>query len=352
MTNIFRFANPEYLYFLFLLPLLLILFLWTLNVRKKNLRKFGDTVLLKSLMPEVSVVRLHVKFWLFFFAVALVIIAIAQPQFGSKTGKAKKEGVEIMIALDVSNSMLSHDKELAVNRLDKAKQIISKLIDNLGNDKVGLIVFAGDAYIQLPITTDYISAKMFLSSINPNLVPVQGTAIGRAIGLAHQSFTTDESTEKTIIVLTDGENHEDNAVEVAEAAAENNIRVHVVGIGSLDGSPIPVSTNMTDNFRRDKDGNIIITKLNETMAQQIAHAGKGKYIRADNSNGAQKALEEEINRMNKSEFEATVYTEYDEQFPIFIWGALLLLLIEFFLLDRKNRLIGKLRLFENMKTKS
>jgi len=349
MTNVFRFANPEYLYLLFILPLILGVFLWAMNIRKKNLKKFGEIFILKTLMPEVSTVRLHVKFWLFFFAIGMIIIAIAQPQFGSKTGKAKKEGVEIIIALDVSNSMLSQDKELTVNRLEKAKQIISKLIDNLGNDKVGLIVFAGDAYIQLPITADYISAKMFLSSINPNLVPIQGTAIGKAIELARSAFTTNEFSEKTILVLTDGENHEDNAVEAAEAAAENNIRVHVVGIGSLDGSPIPVSKDITNAFRKDKNGEIIITKLNEAMAQQIAHAGKGKYVRADNSSNAQKVIEKEINDMAKTEFESTVYTEYDEQYHIFIWGALCLLLIEFFILDRKNRMFGKLRLFETKK---
>lgn len=349
MTSAFRFANPDYLYLLFILPLLLIVFLLALNARKNNIKQLGELSLLKSLMPEASVARLHVKFWLLFLAVACLIFALAQPQFGSKTAKVKKEGVEILIALDISNSMLSQDKELSVNRLEKAKQIISKLIDTLGNDKVGLIVFAGEAYIQLPITTDFISAKMFLSGINPSIIPVQGTAIGKAVGLAMQSFTTDESTEKTIIVLTDGENHEDDAIGAAEAAAKNNIRVHVVGIGSLEGSPIPISDRQTTTFRKDKDNQIIISKLDETTAQKIALAGKGIYIRADNSNNAQKVLEEEIGKMNKSEFESTIYTEYNEQFHIFIWIALFLLLIEYFVLNRKNRIFGKMKLFGERK---
>ncbi len=340
----FRFANPEYLYLLIILPFLLLLFFFALRLRKKNIRKFGNPKLLKLLMPEASVARLHVKFWLLFAAVALLIIAIAGPQFGAKLDKVKRQGVEVIIALDVSNSMMSQDRDLPVNRLEKAKQIISKIVDNLDNDKVGLIVFAGDAYIQLPITSDFISAKMFLSSINPSLVPIQGTAIGKAIQLAQQSFTSDENAGKTIIVITDGENHEDDAASAAEKAAENNIRVHVIGIGSLEGSPIPVGN--TNNFRRDKDGNIIVTKLNEAMCQQIAHAGKGIYARADNSNSALRALKSEIDKMQKSEMDSVVYTEYNEQFPIFAWFVLFLLIGEFFVLDRKNRLFRKVKLFE------
>ena len=346
MANAFRFENPEFLYLLITLPFLLILFLLALNARKKNIQKFGDFSLIKSLMPETSVVRIHVKFWLVFIAITLIIIAIARPQFGSKREKVKKEGVEIMIALDISNSMLSQDKDLSVSRLDKAKQIISKLIDDLGNDKVGLVVFAGDAYIQLPITTDYISAKMFLSSISPNLILTQGTAIGKAINLSVTSFTSDESTSKTIIILTDGENHEDDAVQAAEDAMKQNIQIQVIGIGSLEGSPIPISKDMPNVFRKDKDGNFIITKLNEVMCQQIAHAGKGIYVRADNSNKALKTLQDKISQIDKSEFEASVYSEYNEQFPIFIWCALFILILEFLILDRKNRLFRKVKLFE------
>ncbi|MDR2474330.1 MAG: VWA domain-containing protein [Bacteroidales bacterium] len=342
----FRFAHPDYLYLLFLLPLMVALFFSALRIRKNNMRKFGDIRIFKSLMPESSVIRLHVRFWLFFVAVTLLIFAISQPQFGSKLETVQREGIEIMIALDVSNSMLSQDKDLPVDRLDRAKQIISKMIDNLQNDKVGLIVFAGDAYIQMPITTDFISAKMFLASISPSLVPVQGTAIGRAVNLAVNSFTSNESVGKSIIVITDGENHEDDAVKAAEDALAANIQTHVIGIGSLDGTPIPVSSDMPTTFRKDRDGNVIVSSLNEAMCQQIAHAGKGIYVRADNSNKAQKAIETELDKMDKSMFESTVYTEYDEQFPVFIWGVLFLLLVEFFVLDRKNRLFYKVKFFD------
>ncbi|MCL1943374.1 MAG: VWA domain-containing protein [Candidatus Azobacteroides sp.] len=341
----FRFENPGYLYLLIILPLLLILFFYALNLRKKNLEKFGNPKLLKFFMPEASLARIWVKFWLAFVAAAFLIIVIAGPQFGSKRENVKREGVEIMIALDVSNSMLSQDKDLSAARLEKAKQLVSKIIDNLKNDKVGLVVFAGDAYIQMPITTDFMSAKMFLSSINPNIVPIQGTAIGKAIALSERSFTSDEGAGKAIIVITDGENHEDDAVAAATHAAENNILVHVVGIGSLEGSPIPIGN--TNNFRKDKDGNIIVSKLNEAMCRQIAHAGKGIYARADNSNSALKALQDEINKMGKSEMDSVVYTEYNEQFPIFAWFALLLLLGEFFVMERKNRLFRKVKLFES-----
>lgn len=341
----FRFANPEYLYLLIVLPFLLLLFLYALKRRKSNIKKIGNPILLRTLMPEASVIRLHVKFWLIFAAIASLIIVIAGPQFGSKKDKVKHEGVEIMIALDVSNSMLSQDKDMAVSRLERAKQVISKIVDNLKNDKVGLVVFAGDAYIQMPITSDYLSAKMFLSTINPSLIPVQGTAIGKAINLSEHSFTPDQGSDKTIIVITDGENHEDDAVAAAEHAAENNIRVHILGIGSLDGSPIPIGN--TGNFRKDKDGNFIITKLNEAMCRQIAHAGKGLYARVDNSNSALKAMQDEIDKMNKGEMESVVYTDYSEQFPIFAWIVLILLIGEFFILDRKNRLFSKVKLFGN-----
>jgi Ca-activated chloride channel family protein len=319
--------------------------LYALKSRKKNIGKIGNPKLLRTLMPEASTARLYVKFWLIFATVALLVIMIAGPQFGSKRDKVTHEGVEIMIALDVSNSMLSQDKDLAVDRLERAKQVVSKIVDNLKSDKVGLVVFAGDAYIQMPITTDYLSAKLFLSTINPSIVPIQGTAVGKAISLSEQSFTSDQTSDKTIIVITDGENHEDDAVAAAGHAAENNIRVHILGIGSLDGSPIPIGN--TGNFRKDKDGNFIISKLDEAMCRQIAHAGKGIYARVDNSNSALKAIQGEISKMNKGEMESVMYTDYDEQFPVFAWFVLILLIGEFFILDRKNRLFRKVKLFGN-----
>ena len=309
-------------------------------VKKKAIKKYGNPTLLAELMPEVSTKRQHLKFWLLFGAITMVIFIIAGPQFGSKLETVKRQGVEIMVCLDVSNSMLAED--VSPNRLDKAKQMLSRLTDGFTNDKVGLIVFAGDAFTQLPITSDYISAKMFLSSINPSMVSTQGTAIGAAINLAARSFTPDETTDKAIILITDGENHEDDAIGAAKAA-EKGIHVNIVGMGDPKGSPIPIQGS--NNYMKDKDGNVVITKLNEQMGQEIAAAGNGMYVRADNTNSALKALQKEIEKMNKTELDSKVYSEYDEQFQIFAWIALFLLIADFMTLDRKNRIFRKVKLF-------
>ena len=337
----FRFAHPDFLYLLFLLPALVAFYVYAMIVKKKAIKKYGNPTLLAELMPEVSTKRQNLKFWLLFGALTMVIFIIAGPQFGSKLETVKRQGVEIMVCLDVSNSMLAED--VSPNRLDKAKQMLSRLTDGFTNDKVGLIVFAGDAFTQLPITSDYISAKMFLSSINPSMVSTQGTAIGAAINLAARSFTPDETTDKAIILITDGENHEDDAIGAAKAAAEKGIHVNIVGMGDPKGSPIPIQGS--NNYMKDKDGNVVITKLNEQMGQEIAAAGNGMYVRADNTNSALKALQKEIEKMNKTELDSKVYSEYDEQFQIFAWIALFLLIADFMTLDRKNRIFRKVKLF-------
>ena len=337
----FRFAHPDFLYLLFLLPALVAFYVYAMIVKKKAIKKYGNPTLLAELMPEVSTKRQHLKFWLLFGAITMVIFIIAGPQFGSKLETVKRQGVEIMVCLDVSNSMLAED--VSPNRLDKAKQMLSRLTDGFTNDKVGLIVFAGDAFTQLPITSDYISAKMFLSSINPSMVSTQGTAIGAAINLAARSFTPDETTDKAIILITDGENHEDDAIGAAKDAAEKGIHVNIVGMGDPKGSPIPIQGS--NNYMKDKDGNVVITKLNEQMGQEIAAAGNGMYVRADNTNSALKALQKEIEKMNKTELDSKVYSEYDEQFQIFAWIALFLLIADFMTLDRKNRIFRKVKLF-------
>ena len=337
----FRFAHPDFLYLLFLLPALVAFYVYAMIVKKKAIKKYGNPTLLAELIPEVSTKRQHLKFWLLFGAITMVIFIIAGPQFGSKLETVKRQGVEIMVCLDVSNSMLAED--VSPNRLDKAKQMLSRLTDGFTNDKVGLIVFAGDAFTQLPITSDYISAKMFLSSINPSMVSTQGTAIGAAINLAARSFTPDETTDKAIILITDGENHEDDAIGAAKAAAEKGIHVNIEGMGDPKGSPIPIQGS--NNYMKDKDGNVVITKLNEQMGQEIAAAGNGMYVRADNTNSALKALQKEIEKMNKTELDSKVYSEYDEQFQIFAWIALFLLIADFMTLDRKNRIFRKVKLF-------
>ena len=337
----FRFANPEFLYLLFILPVLLAVYVYAYLQKRKAIKRLGNPEILSQLMPEVSPKRQFLKFWFIFGAVAAIIFVIAGPQFGSKLETVKRQGVEIMVCLDVSNSMLAED--VSPNRLEKSKQMLSKLTDGFTDDKVGLIVFAGDAFTQLPITSDYISAKMFLTSINPSMVSAQGTSIGAAINLAARSFTPNETSDKTIVLITDGENHEDDAIGAASAAAEKGIHVNIVGIGLPKGGPIPLQG--TNNYMKDKDGNVVITMLNEQMCQEIAAAGKGMYVRADNTNSALKALQKEIDKMKKSELDSKVYSEYDEQFQLVAWIALFLLIVELLIFDRKNRIFRKVKIF-------
>lgn len=338
----FRFEEPTYLYLLILLPFLAAFYLHSNYRRRKAIRKFGDPVLMAQLMPDVSKYRPDVKFWLVFAAIGLFAVLLARPQFGSKLETVKRQGVEVMIALDISNSMLAQDVQ--PSRLEKAKRLVAQLVDKMENDKVGMIVFAGDAFTQLPITSDYISAKMFLESINPSLISKQGTAIGAAINLATRSFTPQEGVGRAVIVITDGENHEGGAVEAAKAAAEKGIQVSVLGVGMPDGAPIPVEG--TNDFRRDRDGNVVVTRLNEQMCQEIAQAGDGIYVRVDNSNAAQKAIAQEINKMAKADVETQVYTEFNEQFQAVAWIILLLLLAEMLILERKNPLFRNIHLFK------
>ena len=306
------------------------------------MRLYGDVQLLKSLMPDVSLYRPSIKFWLSFAALALIVVALARPQFGSKKETITRQGIEAVIALDISNSMMAED--IAPNRLEKAKKIISRLIDKFENDKVGLIVFAGDAFVQLPITNDFISAKMFLETISPALISRQGTDIGGAISLAMKSFTNTEGVGKAIILITDGENHEGGAEEAAKLAADKGMNVYVLGIGSLEGAPIPADGS--NDYRRDKEGNVVVTKLNEQMAQTVAQAGNGAYIRVDNTNNAQKILESEVNKLAKADVTTEVYTEFNEQFEFIAWIAFILLVIEALILTGKSRFTRGFKLFD------
>lgn len=342
----FRFAQPLFLYLLLLIPFMWGLYLYARYCRRRNLQAFGKISYLGELAPDVSRWRPLVKMILSSLALMIVVFILARPQFGSKLEMVKTEGVEIVIALDVSNSMLARD--INPSRMDKAKMILSKLLDDLENDKVGLVVFAGDAYTQLPITTDYVSAKMFINSINPGMVPTQGTAIGQAIKMSMNAFSPESTAEQAIIVITDGENHEDNPVEAAQAAADKGIKVSVVGIGSDRGAPIPVGGS-SNNFIKDAQGKTVVTKLDEKTAQDIAQAGKGIYVRADNTNGALHALVNEVRTMKSSEFERKTYSEYNEQFPGLAWIALVLLLIETFLLERKYGILSKINIFTKRK---
>lgn len=338
----FRFANPEILYALILIPGIWFFFLWNQRRRRKKIMAFGDPELLKGLMPDVSPARPVWKFNLTLFAVFIMVFILARPQFGSKLQTVKRKGVEVMIALDVSNSMLAED--IKPNRLERSKQAISKLVDRLVNDKLGLIVFAGDAYTQLPITTDYVSAKMFLSSINTNIVPVQGTSIGKAIDLAVRSFGPENGAGRAIVVITDGENHEDDAVAAAEAAAEKGIVVHTIGMGLAKGAPIPIKG--TNDFRKDNEGNVVVSKLDFAKLEEISRAGNGIAVRASNSNVGLNQLYQTINDMDKAELESRVYSDYEEQFYWLAWIVLVVLFFELFILERKNKFLKGINLFK------
>jgi Ca-activated chloride channel family protein len=292
----------------------------------------------------MSGIRPLIKFILQLIAVGAGIIMLSRPQFGSKIEDVKKQGVEVIIALDVSNSMLAED--IQPDRLTRAKQAISRLVDNLDNDKIGLIVFAGDAYIQIPITTDYISAKMFLSAINPNMVPKQGTAIGAAINLGVKSFSPGEGKSKAIIIITDGENHEDDPVTDAEEASKAGIVIHTIGIGSTEGVPIPMIINGKKDYLKDVNGNTVVTKLDEEILKKIALSTNGNYVRASNSNIGLDEIFSGIKKMKKQDLESTMYTEYNDQFQIFAAIALFLLLVDFIIMERKNRRLANIRLFK------
>ena len=337
----FRFEEPAYLYLLLLLPLSILFYLFSNYIRKNRIKKIGDPELIGLLMPDVSNYRPEIKSGLILICISLFSFLLARPQFGSKLENIKRKGVEIMIAVDISNSMLATD--LQPSRIEKAKRLVARLVDKLENDKVGMIVFAGDAFTQLPITSDYISAKMFLESINPSLINKQGTAIGAAINLASRSFTPQEGVGKAIIIITDGENHEGGVTNAVKEAVDKGIQVHVLGVGSANGSPIP--QDGTNDFRRDSEGNVIVTRLNEEMCKEIAKAGNGVYVRVDNTNSAEKTINDEIAKMAKIDINSKIYTEFDEQFQAIAWIILFLLFTEMMILDKKNVFFKKIRLF-------
>jgi Ca-activated chloride channel family protein len=340
----FRFAHKEFFWLLVLLPVMIILYISYISIKKKSIKTFGDYELVNQLMPFVSFTRSHIKFFLMLLSITLLIIALAGPQFGSKIREVKRKGIEIIIALDVSNSMMARDVQ--PSRLERAKQAIARLIDQLENDRLGMIVFAGDAYTQIPITSDYVAAKMFLAGVSTNMVSRQGTAIGSAIELAMKSFSQQEDISRAIIIISDGENHEGNALEIARNAAAKGIKIYTIGIGKPEGVPIPDSeSSYIKEYRRDQNGNIVTTRLNEQMLLEIAKVGNGKYFRAISGNLGLNELYLALNKLDKSEIDSKVFSEYEEQFPVLIWFALFLLVIELTLLERKNKWFRNVKLF-------
>ena len=337
----FRFEDPIYLWLLLIVPLSAVIRFGVWRQRKKKLQAFGDPVLIKEMMMGVSAYRPTVKFWLLQTALALLILMLARPQMGSKISHEKRNGIETIIALDISNSMLCQD--VAPTRLDKSKLLVENLVDKFTNDKIGLIVFAGDAFVQLPITSDYVSAKMFLQNIDPSLIATQGTDIAHAINLSISSFTQQENVGKAIIIITDGEDHEGGAIEAAAAAKKKGINVFILGVGTTAGAPIPDGNG---GYMKDASGQTVMTALNEQMCREIAQAGSGTYIHVDNTNDAQEKLNNELTKLQKGETESVIYSEYDEQFQAFGILIVLLLIIEVCLLERKNPLFKNVKLFK------
>ena len=337
----FRFEDPIYLYLLAVIPLLAIIRFLTVYQQKKRLRRFGDKELVRQLMPDVSRFRPAVKFWLLLSALALIIVMIARPQFGTKISHEKRTGIETIICMDISNSMLAED--VTPSRLDRAKMLIENMVDNFTNDKIGLIVFAGDAFVQLPITSDYVSAKMFLSTIDPSMMATQGTDIAKAVTMASHSFTQEEEIGKAIIVITDGEDHEGGALEAAKEAEERGMRVYVLGVGSPKGAPIPLGNG---DYLKDNTGQTVMTGLNEEMCRQVAQAGGGAYIHVENNSRAQEQLDAELDKLSKKETESTIYSDFDEQFQAVGILVLLLIIIEVCILEVKNPLLRRVSLFK------
>jgi len=326
-----NFAQARYLFLLLLIPVFFIVFALVLKLRQRRIRRFGDEQLVKQLMPSYAKGKAWVRLSLFSVGFFFFVIGLSRPQIGAKLKEHETKGAEIMIALDVSNSMLAED--YSPNRLERAKLAISRLVDKLRDDRIGLIVFAGNSFVQLPITTDYVSAKMFLNSISTESVPVQGTAIGEAINTAMRSFSAQSEKSRAIIIITDGENHEDDPVAAAEQAAEMGVRVFAIGVGSPEGKPIP----MDGELLKDKDGNIVVTRLDEKVLQEVAQAGNGVYVRAGNSEFGLNPIIDDIRRMEDEKYSSIVFEEYDEQFMYFLAIALFFLVLEMLVGDRRPK---------------
>ncbi len=336
-----RFDTPIYLWMLLVVPALMVIRVIVNRRQLKRQKRFGDPKLLKLLTPDVSRFRPLVKFSLLLGALAVVIIMLARPQMGSKIQHEKRNGIEAIICMDISNSMKAED--VVPSRLDKSKMLVENLVDHFTNDKIGLVVFAGDAFVQLPITSDYVSAKMFLQNIDPSLIETQGTDIARAITVGMRSFTQQEKVGRAIIVITDGEDHEGGAAEAAAEARKRGINVFILGVGSVKGAPIPTGNG---GYMTDATGQTVMSALNESMCQDIAKAGSGTYIHVDNTSDAQEQLNDELTKLQKGETNSVIYSEYDEQFQAFGILAVLLLIAEICVMEAKNPLLRNVSLFK------
>lgn len=330
----FRFANNEFIYLLGLIPILILIYIYFEFRRKKLLKKIGDIGLIHNLTPNYSKFLERFKFIILLLVIIFLIIAMARPQYGKKLREIKRKGLEIIIALDISNSMRAED--IKPSRIERAKQAILKFIDNLNGDKIGIIVFAGDAYMQVPITIDYNAVKIFVSQINPDIVSRQGTAIGSAIELAQKSYNYHEENDKVLIIISDGENHEGNTIEAAKEAAKKGIIIYCIGMGTTEGTTIPIySGGKQVDYLRDKEGHIVVTRLNPQILIDIASIGKGKYYQATNHTTGLEKIIKDLENLNRKTLETKVYSEYEEQFPFYLSVALILLIMEILLTERK-----------------
>ena len=335
----FQFASPHILWLLLVVPAMVIALMAMAQLRKRNIAKFGNPKTLYALMPDISKVRVRIKSALFLLAVTAVIFAAARPQFGSKLKEQTSQGIEMMLVVDISNSMLAED--FAPNRLDRTRYAIDKLFSTLNQDRVGMVVFAGEAKVQLPITTDYRMARSFVKRISPTLVSVQGTEIGSAINLASLSFSQNRDAGKVIILITDGETHDSTALDAAKRAAEQGIKIFAIGIGTPEGAPVKVD----GEFIKDENDEMVVSRLNEELLQQITAATAGGYIRATNAAFGLEEIVNQIDKMEKGELTSLRFEEYNEQFQWILAIAAVLLLLETLLLSRRNPKLQKFNIF-------
>jgi len=336
-----RFAHPEYIYLLGILPAFVVVYMFSARVRRRALQRFGDIHILERLAESASKKKKLMKLAILLFALTFIVVALANPQIGTRMQEVKQEGVDIFVALDVSLSMKAED--IKPNRLEKAKLEIRNLIDRLGGDRLGLIVFAGEAYTQFPLTTDYSAANLFLDVVDVDVVPVPGTAIGSAIKRAMESFNFKETTTKVIVIVTDGENTEGDAFEAANDAAKQGVLLYTIGMGSPSGTPIPIynPSGQQVDFKRDREGNIVVTKLDEVSLEKIAPVGNGKYFRGTNAQGELNEIYKTISTLQKREFGVKQFTDYEDRFQFFLGAGIVLLLVELLISEKKVKWIAR-----------
>ncbi len=341
--------EKKYLYLLFILPILVVIFLFNLYWKRKKQREFGDVELIKKLSPDKSPFKSTLKFVVLLLAFACLIMALVNPKIGTKTETVKREGIDIVFAVDVSKSMLAED--IAPNRLDKTKQIISQIMNELGSDRIGVVAYAGSAFPVLPLTTDYGVAKMFVQSMNPGMVSSKGTSIEDAIKISESYFDPKSKTSKLVILISDGEDHSEGAKATAEEAKKAGLKILTIGVGTTKGGPIPLKRNgVVESFQRDRQNEVVITKLNESSLQEIAKITEGKYINGRNTKEVVDFVKNALENIEKTEFESTQFTDFNSQFQWFLGMGLLLLVVDVFLLEKKTKWVKKMNLFNEEKS--